>query len=257
MTPAFRPADTAKTQRYIAAVAAQNVSGGGRICITAPRSVPTSEICIRENISTKSPTSRQWQHHWPSGLDFIYPRGNPGKTSSTCKHQSSNGLRELELNQFFSRPMHALIFTGNDSPENLVHLLGPNWKGNKNRLSEYHQLRIEILLNPVLGSPARAVNARLQTHSFMDRVIEPNDIPRVVHTPEEVRLMMIIKVAQEVLKNQIALDKLKPRAEITENDLRIAFVPKLPRGHYERYATFFRTAARIMDQGLPYVNGQK
>ncbi|GAD98783.1 hypothetical protein PVAR5_7484 [Paecilomyces variotii No. 5] len=123
-------------------------------------------------------------------------------------------------------PLRRLIITGEDTPENLELLFGPNWKESTSRAHE--RIRLEVILRPPPGSTSHGRYASMDAES-------PAWSPRAANDTER-RKVRTIRDIQFIVRNN-------PGKEVQH------LLPSFGYGE-EELQTLCQLAVDTMDQGI-------
>ncbi|KAJ0162667.1 hypothetical protein CTA2_4206 [Colletotrichum tanaceti] len=132
-----------------------------------------------------------------------------------------------------AKPLKRLVLTGQDSPENIRLLFGPN--APKSMAEDHAEARIEALLDPPPGSPAYVMSA----------YNNDTDIPRSPRpaTEAEHKKLRDIREMQEAIGNKIGAGKSPQRDDM--KTILSSFGPNWP-----TKLPLYTLALNTMDQGV-------
>ncbi|KAM7185894.1 hypothetical protein V8F20_011598 [Naviculisporaceae sp. PSN 640] len=134
-------------------------------------------------------------------------------------------------------PMHRLVLTGQDTPENLRLLFGP--ASTSDQIKEFHErVRLEFLMEPPPGSPCHVLHAQYGDASLVQ------DLPPLATEVEK-------QMMDEVREMQIAIrQKVGPGNTPSSTDMQ-AILTSLGPDWKAKLQTYW-IALNTMDQGVPH-----
>ncbi|KAK1753677.1 hypothetical protein QBC47DRAFT_386921 [Echria macrotheca] len=132
-------------------------------------------------------------------------------------------------------PVHRLVATGQDTPENMRLLFGPRYEQD---LGKYHlETRITYLFNAPPGSPSYAVKTSLHDHALVRA-------PRPA-TESEKKIMAEVREMQTLIRRTVGAGKIPSPAD------RQAILDNIYGREYSDKGHIYTLALSNMDQGVP------
>ncbi|KAF2398897.1 hypothetical protein EJ06DRAFT_544006 [Trichodelitschia bisporula] len=131
-------------------------------------------------------------------------------------------------------PLHRLVFTGQDTPANMKLLFGQDVKKIK---TDHEDARIQVLLDPPVGSPAHVFN--LQWHDpSLTRAPRPA-------TEAEENMIKEVRQIQAMIRNRVGVGK-----SPSTNDMKAIIVEAFGANWVDKLPVY-QLATNTIDQGVP------
>lgn len=194
----------------------------------APGTTPS--FAAHDSHSMKAPTDPEAR----ALMSSLRLEGHPNRGGTACASPSRIPAGNMVVDTVSSLPLYRLILTGQDTPEKMRLLFGPQYEST---LKEDHEkVRIECLLDPPPGSPWHVLSASMNDPSLV-RSLRPA-------TEAEKRKVEEVREIQALIRQRVGAGKSPSSADMQA--ILKTFGP-----NWVAKLSAYTLATNTMDQGVP------